>query len=134
MLASGRPTAKHMRLTLLPSFTVISLDMLVILAGTEGKKRIMIDVLLRLINDTIAMRLTLPHDLSSDEVKYSLWVWDSIRLKLAEKYDNIQACLVVFYMTNFFLFFFVFLPMSFAKVLISQTPLLFGIYTKVLFG
>lgn len=35
-LASGRPTARHRRLTLLPSFTVTSLDMLVILAGTEG--------------------------------------------------------------------------------------------------
>lgn len=45
MVASGRPTAKHMRLMLLPSFTVMSFDMLVILAGTGGRERerIMID-------------------------------------------------------------------------------------------
>lgn len=39
MFASGRPTARHIRLTLLPSFTVTSFDMLVILAGTEGRKK-----------------------------------------------------------------------------------------------
>lgn len=44
MLASGRPTAWHMRLTLLPSLTVTSLDTLVILAGTrERRKQIKID-------------------------------------------------------------------------------------------
>lgn len=44
MLASGRPTAWHMRLTLLPSLTVTSLEMLVILAGTvERRKQIKIN-------------------------------------------------------------------------------------------
>lgn len=34
MLGSGRPMARHMRLTLLPSFTETSADMFTILAGT----------------------------------------------------------------------------------------------------
>lgn len=35
MLGSGRPMARHMRVTLLPSFTVMSVDMFVIFAGTK---------------------------------------------------------------------------------------------------
>lgn len=38
MLGSGLPVARHTSLTLLPSFTVISLDMFTILAGTAGQK------------------------------------------------------------------------------------------------
>lgn len=68
MLASGRPTARHIRLTLLPSFTVMSFDMLVILAGTKGKRKIMIDGF-DLINDTPAKGLAVPCDQNGDEVK-----------------------------------------------------------------
>lgn len=39
ILGSGRPIAKHMRLTLLPSFTVMSVEMFTILAGTATHNR-----------------------------------------------------------------------------------------------
>lgn len=41
MLGSGRPMARHMRLTLLPSFTETSADMFTILAGTAKNNNIM---------------------------------------------------------------------------------------------
>jgi hypothetical protein len=42
MLGSGRPMARHIRVMLLPSFTVMSVDMFVIFAGTKesGQKNI----------------------------------------------------------------------------------------------
>lgn len=39
ILGSGRPIARHMRLTLLPSFTVMSVEMFTILAGTATHNR-----------------------------------------------------------------------------------------------
>lgn len=53
ILGSGRPIARHMRLTLLPSFTVMSVEMFTILAGTATHNRKIFLNKINLINPKI---------------------------------------------------------------------------------